>query len=105
MAKPFKDYVDSEKKPNKDELIQARITPEMAEQVQALCKLNGWKPSYVVRGGIRKFLDDCSPKEPSSFQLRKVNLDPEPPAIKKPWKPSSSTESTTGLVDFLVNSL
>lgn len=101
MAKAFREYIDSEKKPIKDELIQARITPEMAEQVAALCKLNGWKPSYVVRGGIRKFLDDCSPKEPSSFQLRKVNLDPEPAAQKKAWKPSPSG----GLVDFLVDAL
>ncbi len=84
MAKAFKEYVDSEKKVTLGTLIHVRITPEMAERVQHLCQLNGWKPSYVVRGGIKKFLDDCSPSsKEQSFQFKKPVLDE---ANKSSWK-------------------
>jgi hypothetical protein len=67
MPREFREYVDDEVNPYKGATLRARVSAEMAEQVERLCKLNGWKPSYVVRGGIKKFIDDCSlPPSPSN---------------------------------------
>ena len=52
------DYVEEEA--NKTHFIKARITPLLKERLDRVCKENGWKESHVVRGGIQKFLDECS---------------------------------------------
>lgn len=54
----LKEYIEEEA--HKTHYVKARITPVLKERLDRACKENGWKESHVVRGGIQKFLDECS---------------------------------------------
>lgn len=76
MAKDYKIYVDDEIRTDlKLKLVQARIPLDLAMQVENLCKANGWKTSYAVRGGLKKFIDDCTPRNNDDFALSKIFME------------------------------
>jgi hypothetical protein len=62
QQREFNEYVESERPDLKDVMVVARITPELAEKMKYLCQINKWKTSYVIRGGIKKFLDEYDSK-------------------------------------------
>lgn len=61
-TKELKEYIEEEAQ--KTHHVQARINPKLKQQMDKLCKENGWKESYVIRGGIQKFIDECSERVP-----------------------------------------
>lgn len=63
QQREFSEYVEAERPDPKDIRVSARITPDLAEQMRYVCQVNQWKPSYVIRGGIKKFLDECAPPQ------------------------------------------
>ena len=62
QRKELLEYVEEEV--HKTVGLNARITEEDKARLDMACKLHGWKYSFVVRAGLRKFLDEVKELKP-----------------------------------------
>lgn len=61
--KPLRSYVKKVEAPN-SAIVNIRVSPDVKRRFEELVKLNGWKKTDVLRGAIKKFIDDEEAKLP-----------------------------------------
>ncbi len=68
----------------KEHRIQADIPHTLFERADVIRKERRLKWNQIMQALLEKFVDDLTPKNTESFQLRKLNLDPE--SNRSAWK-------------------